>query len=38
MIYFFYNIKKYSFKILKCGRITQYLAYKSGRGYKNSNL
>ena len=35
---FFFYIKKYNFQILKCVRINQYLAYKSGRGYTNSNL
>ena len=36
--YFFSDIKKYNFQILKCGRINHYLAYKSGRCYTNSNL
>ena len=38
IIYLFYNIKKYHFQIFKCRPINQYLAYKLGRGYTNSNL
>ena len=36
--YIFYDITKYNFQIPKCGRINQYMAYKYGRGYTNSNL
>ena len=37
MLSYIFSIKKYHFQILKCGRINQYLASKSGRVYTNSN-